>query len=412
MKRFLEFLAEAIHPSDIATLRDDAGAFTKDARRIASGTDLKTVSEAWERWEKYVYDFIYNRLLGINDAGHIDETKESYESKQLRVKWWNIHVLGNVFIDHWRGYTRDMGPADWDSCFASFQTNRDKVYSKLGRIIREGFKALDEYMAKYPEGHPDRAVTDHTSVGGVPVTIITSELQKNDFDPRTVLGFISTVVNRVKEVGLSRYLADVRYLLMATTTSFDVAGNYLHQRGESEIRIFGWGNTLHTVAHELGHHVYYQLSSRAQKYWSDFVTSNRLSFTDEELTDIHDAYDRCFHALVHSANYLHTVDVWGHLVDYITNPNAATKFKHFMAFYGKKNRQRVLMDPFTDGSDLNAKFDDFKKEAGVFMMFAPSAYANKNSDEAFCEVWADYITQEHPLADIVQAVFEDAVGLH
>lgn len=423
MKSFSAFITEAFTQADITKLRQDAGAFTKNIRRIKTPQELATVAQAFRVWQTYVDHLVYRRLMGVTDS---PIENESWASKELRAKWWTLVILDNPCIDsvgHRASFVLYSSPgvygytpqtaASWDRLYQLFDEKRDSIYAKTSKAVREAFAALDAYLAsKGTPTHPDHAAPTLMMIDGVEVSVITSEVQPSHYDPRATLRQLREVLAAIRRHGLGDYLNRLKVDLYTSELNWDRAGDY-NAGPVGRIRIFAAKDNTHTIAHEVGHHVHHRLSPERLTAWNTFIKHNAISFTTDDFRRIHQAYLAAFAKHAKESRGYTVVDMWNVLVpQYLTDRTTAAKYRHFMIDYGKKSRQRIILDPFADGRDVEEKWQEFKKEASFpFMMFAPTNYSNKNPDEAFCEVFAEYVIQVHPLADIVRSTFEEVVGL-
>ena len=427
MLSFREFLTEAITPAVLETLRRDAGAFTKNIRRIQTGAELAQVAAAYSRWAKYLDDFIYKRLLGTNDY---DFDHESYSAKQLREKVWTLVIadpftdaLSQINLDGLRqsgefAYTDRTAPF-WDKALTQFHQKRDSLYTKLSRQIREAFAALDQYVESHahpdqPTMLPDHALRTTVSVLGVPVTIITVEgVKPSEWfqHPRETLEQFRTVFLAIRAAGFGSGLERLRFELFTTSAHGDMpeaAGNY---DPSGLIRINIWGTNPHTIAHEVGHHFFRRLSGERRVAWEQFVKRNKLSFTPEDITELHRAYLDTFHHHAPTSHGYTIQDFWEKVADRLT-PATKLKMESFMIARGTPERIQILMSPFVDGRDIDGPWNEFLELAQKgFLLNAPTAYSNANPEEAFCECFAIYVNQNHPLAPVVRLVFREVTGL-
>lgn len=431
MKSFSQFLiTEAFSRADLEKLRADAGAFSKNVRRIKNGRDLQTVCAAWMRWCTYASDMVYQRLMGLPARGATDyELKgETSAAKNLREKWWTIHLMHDIFMlgdikvygkpsssaFTWRdGEPTYENPKVWDQLYDLFNDVRDTVYNKLGRAIREGFAALDQYFTSLAKDVvPDRAVPDKINVAGIPVVVVRDETGASKWggDPRTAIRNIDWVVNQIRRMGMGWLLKSMHIIIIPNDTNFEVAGTY----GAGEVTLYGkHGQSAHTVAHEIGHHVWYRLSDAQRKAWTDFYDTNRTKFTDTEIGYLHAAYKAAFAAGKAAGKGGFTIpDFWETwFAQAITDRTTLVKYQHFMISFGiSTHYQRILMDPMMDET-REEKWTEFLDQAKrSFLIFAPTEYANKLNTEAFCEVWAEYIVRERGLADIVEAILKSILN--
>lgn len=163
MFSFGQFLFEAVQKSEIESLRKDAAAFSKNIRRIKSPRDFYTVVQSYAKWLDHM-ESLFMSVLTINATQKREKPVETWEEKEVRQKWWNLHIEGTgIFFTEWpRGsdllrlangeqykqFRYDGKEAEWVKYYAGFDKARNNIYAKYGKLVREMFAAVDEWLAQ------------------------------------------------------------------------------------------------------------------------------------------------------------------------------------------------------------------------------------------------------------------------
>ena len=432
-KPLKSFLTEALTERDFDQLRKDAGAFTKNIRRIANGKELAMVADAFRLWQNHYKNFVYNRFLGIEDDTRNQSDQfgpdETWERRNLRKVAWDVYIMSNVFITGSDYYLRDVNKrlvyntetaSSWDAEYAKFDKQRDSRYQKLSKSVREAFKAIDEYRAAFHADGviPDRKAVETIKIDGVTIEIATSDLQTKDADARVAQGLamIRQSIHLIRRANIPNPFNRLIVRLAPNNSGGDAAGTY-RAGPRPVVNIMVWGLNTHTIVHEVGHHVFKTvLSPERQRAWEHFIKHNRVTFTHDELDSIHRAYLHVYEANRHTSNGLYTVsDIWENLSPSISLPSARLKFDNFMAHqFGRTHRSRILMAPYKnpdhDPGDTERKWNDFVEAAQQgFVMHASTEYSNKNPEEAFCETFAFYC-HGRKMYDTMRMMFRQVIG--
>lgn len=426
MLTFREFVTEAITHADIVRLRTEAGAFTKNVRRITNGRELAQVALAYETWAHNLDVFIYQRLLGVGSEYDFD--RESSWAKRLRTDVWSLIIVnpfrqdtgsaGRRAWDADRGGYTGHGVALWDEAYPHFDRARTAIYAKLGRLIRAAFAAADVYFeAEAKAAHADRGLTTQLQVGGLPVTVIRNEAASSVVEPRTFLRTLEQGLVAIRRAGFGSHLTRLRFEIYLNNANMgESAGDYSHRSDTSVIRLNIWGSTTAAVVHEVGHHVQARLSDERRKVWSDFVTRSRVSFSDDDLRTLKTAFLAACHAHYREGSGYTISNLWNrHILLFIASADLRVKYQAFLvSSHGKTGKYFDVMDPMKD--ETTQSWEDnwrtFERAASIpFMINAPSEYSHKNEGEAFAETFTYMVLNTAPVAPLVRSVFQSVVGL-
>ena len=433
--RAASLLREAFSPADIDKVRTDASAWTKNIRRIKTGQELATVCAAYDRWSKYLDDFIYRRLMGMKTFSY-NSDKETWWQKDLREKTWSL-VITNPFRDDIRSaynawnidhgaFTAD-GQSWWQTAYSDFNNRRNNIYAKFGKYVREMMAALDAYLEHElatKKTLPDYAASTTLQIDGLPVTIVQSEASRSSDNPRDILKHIRTGIAAVRKAGFGKFLTHLKFEIRMDEQdsgkgTSSAAGLYKHRTNDfSTIDVLAWGtNSPRTVTHEIGHHVHYLLTPKRRDAWLAFIKQHRVSFNAEDVASIHTAIDKAYNAHKDEHHRGYTIEnFWAKLVPQaIANAVTREKYAHwFKSGEGVTFQFHEVLDPFHDDiqhpderNRMKAEFDAASREP--FTLHLPSEYASKNEDEAFAEVFCYYVLKSAPIAPITRATFEDVV---
>lgn len=453
-------LTEALAPKDFDQLQREAQMFMKNIRRIKNGDELRTVIIAYMKWQKYLENFIYVRLLGISDEqlrrDGLELNRKTYRAKVKRMELEplaqfklreKVLVMSDAALDAlsvgFHGYTRDPHTR-WDSVYSQFQMERDKRYALFSRCVRDLFKALDTYRdSRFGKDgtFPEHYVEEYVDVEGFKVKLIYTE-----YHSTTVNQVLNTVPRWKADTpdAVSRSLQVVRQGIQALKSkgfgfalgnrlnfellpssqgdqfAIDVmpgmrlgtAGLYFSHQQKIQLFYSGIHNSQ-MVVHEIGHHVFRTVMNEKQRQaWTDFVTRNQITFTSDELLDLKVGFGRAIgQANVNDVR----VDFYQRMAGFVRQESEVTyqKFLHFINAHKTNTSVRTVdgrsrLGYFGAASPVDDKQNDHAWEllrtqaTKPFMLSAPTAYSNSNPEEAFCESFSYYVTNR-PLDRIVTA---------
>jgi hypothetical protein len=428
MLSFQQYLNEEVKKAEIEGLRKEALMFSKNIRRIKNGHDLFVVAQAYAKWLHMIQVRTFSQLLGVDDAWKDKPKQESYASSQLRTKMWDLVMADRIFTpriwsnhklddptkapltgeDHVVYRYNDASKGMWDEYYSMFDRERTKIYTKFGKLVRDAFNALDEWLAEQPDTMLSHHHTETFKHDGVVVMFVASDTQHSDANTRKeqkkYLESLSIVLKRYRKMGLGRFVDKLIY-------EYDRANNNTSHAGEyrsGKIVSFLWeGNTPHVIAHEIGHHLYKTfLSDAQQNAWFNFIQHDLVSFSESDYNEIYHAFKTLYaQKAPHASEYSYTVDgVWQDVHKLLKTPVT----KELWDAYCKQNAH-IHISPLK--SDPEASFKNFRSEtAKPFVLHAPTAYSSKNPEEAFCETIANYV-EGTPLTPLIKHQFEMITGL-
>ena len=456
-------LREAITPKDFDQLQREAQMFTKNIRRIKNGDELRAVVRAYMKWHEHLERFVYVRLLGVNattmhdlkgwtNNKHWERVAKRMENEPLamfelrkRMLKMATEAAKAISMDQWRSV--DDPNRDWDSIYQWFDQYRSNQYNVFSRCVRELFKALDQYRdSRYgQEGtFPEHYVEEYVEVEGFKVKLVYSEYRggsnfqvlnnvphwKTDAPDalHRSLRIVQQSIQHIKQKGFGFALGNrLNFELLPTShsshtfeidalpgTRLGTAGLYHSHR--QLVQVFYSGLTdLQTTVHEIGHHVFRTVFNNQQRLgWTDFVTRNQISFTDDDLMNLRTAFGRTIPRMGADNS---RADFFRMMAVNLRqeSESAHQKFLHFInahkandGSYGINNRSRVGYFEFvnpTDDKQNDRAWAQFRAQASQpFMLSAPTTYSNSNPEEAFCETFSYYVTNT-PLDPIVKTTF-------
>jgi hypothetical protein len=428
MNTFRSFLlSETITQATLDKLRADANAFTKNVRRIKTLDEYQQVVRAFRVWQQHWHDFVYNNLMGLNRHGGstLEKGKESWDAKELREKAWTLYISSDLFVSKGAPdppYDSNPDAWKWQRSFEDFTKNRDKIYDRLARIIRDGFKAVDLFvdtqrLSRRSAVLPDFDQKIRTTVAGFPVTIVNNEAGDDDRHNADTLKRIHAAVSVVKQRGLGTFLRDLQFEVRNgewEQRGFGIAGTY--DVKTRTIAVYPLGNNASTIVHEIGHHVFRtQLLNSARARWETLITRNRITFTDDELQEIADAYLEAFEAERHQPTVGYVVDQFlsKHVAARVSH-STQIKLRHYLTqHFGSHGKESLDISPNVNAdmsyvrSERNELITNLKKGVSAFV---PTAYAHTNPEEAFCEVFAMFVLKK-PLADMMYFTIASILGV-
>lgn len=431
---FRRHLDEALTRADFEQLRKEAGAFTKNIRRIQNPQELALVMDAFKIWQAHFSTYVYDKLLGLPREGGYNGgynfDKETWEAKNLRVSGWDLTTNSafSLFVGYGKGIDdlllvgrrfayNDGNKSLWDAVYRIFDRQRDKVYSKLGSLIRKAFAAIEEYLKAHTDkpSFPDHSKQETVMVSGIPVHIKTSELIDSTAKIKSALQQIQLAIGMIRRKGLERGLHRLEIEMRPNSNDWEAAGHYSFN---DRVVLHALGLNSYTTVHEIGHHFHLRALSEEQRTrWDQFIRGHGMRFTDEEFRMLKDAF---WKAVEYSErhkkgfSYVHQ-QFWEHTFPaHIPSPDLLVKYQHFtQSRFGHHDRSRYLSAPWTSDAEHSnedrwKEFEDVASKG--FKAHVPTDYSNKNTEEAFCEVFAFYV-HDRKLSDIVRVMIRDVCGL-
>lgn len=413
MLSFRQFITEAIDKRTLENLRKEALAFTKNLRRVKNGHDLYIAAQAYSRWIHYAEELIYNRIMGMRLRRKPVEN-ETYEAKQVREKFWDLVISQNPFTlpNHYSVKLADIAipgqkptsfkysdanRSKWDEQYALFDQQRDKIYVRYSRLIRDAFNAIDEWVAKEFKGID--TITDHEKVehirfDGVDVMLRWTERESNPTSLKnlkeTFFHLLKKTLAVLRKYGFANHLTRVSWVFDPNNNvGSEAAGDYdsfrrvigMYRFGIAEIKVY---------FHEFGHYVYREVLKQNQKKdWDAFITKDQVQFSDHDFVEIEKAISS-----TESANLDPTAErIHARIKDPVTQDL-------FAAF--ATQRYGIVA---TDISKFRSRAENVS-----FSLSVPTEYSNKNTEEAFCEVFGFFMAGK-PLRPIIEAQFSRITGL-
>lgn len=402
-------MTEAVSKTEIEQLRKDAAMFSKNIRRIKSGHDLYIVAQAYVKWLDHM-DRLLTGVFAINADQKREKPHESYEEKQVREKWWSLHIEGkDIFMvvyprgtdlmksaggEQYQQFVYNGKEDRWQEYYTKFDAARNSSYTKFGKLSRDLFNAVDEWLAR-KEGNSFESYLKREDFKFMDLRcriLTTDETEENDkVKLKAYLRALKEATTRLKHFGFGNILHTLTFEVDFAKSDW-AGGTYDHN---NTIRSTAWGYTdPRVIAHEVGHHVYEKIISQKQRDgWINLIEKNQVRFSQQDFAAIRRAYDKVIAiGLQHVPDWNNTIDgIWDNLAKYIDDPQTQDLYKAFWKQYTALGHNGAYV-PAPMKKDINGAFDQFKEAATPsFVYHLPTGYANKNPDEAFCEVFSYYI---------------------
>lgn len=407
MLTFGQFLSEAVNKSEIESLRKDAAMFSKNIRRIKSPRDLYIVVQAYDKWLAHMEGILMS-VFSISGSQKREKPHETWEEKEVRTKWWNLHIEGTgiFFVDWPRGsdvirpangekykqFRYDGKEAEWTKYYAGFDKARNSIYTKYGKLTRDMFAAMDEWLSQKGDSLESYQKKEEFKFADVRVRFLTTDEteQRDKAKLKEYLHALKIATDRLRHFGFGTILKDLIFEADFATNDW-AAGTYDHN---NTIRstMFGYSDPR-VIAHEVGHHVYSRVLKPSQREgWINLIKKNQVSFTDSDMRSLRRAYDKVIAiALKDMDEWQNQIKgVWENLPRFIDDAQAKDMYVTFWKQYQHGGGDMYIPSPFKN--DINAAWSKFERTAGVpFAYHVPTGHSNKNPEEAFCETFSYYI---------------------
>jgi len=349
---------------DVQKWRKTFLALMKAVNQVKTYEDAKVVSEAVIKFALDFENAVYKGIVPyLKDTISDPDLAKSWE-KQIRTEAWPLHIelLGFQLTPLDDYFTKDMVLERW----------LDKRKTQVGRAKRaslRAWKVLNSYTEHITKPTIRRIPKQQDSVMGFSVTWI------GDFDRERAQGFVEGLkIYKERAKRVMPLLLRHKMPIMAYLQEYH-GGRYEQRYIEVDL---GWKSTpkeyARIIAHEHGHHVWQKyLSTADQKYWS---TAVRSSYKPLKLSEIIKKWPDSVadDSLYRLGEFMHDKD-----------PIFALQLDTITYGYGG---QEIDFRSREDAEEILAKEGDKVYHVPKFPI---SAYANKNTEEAFCEALAHFV---------------------
>jgi len=406
-------LNEAITISDVKKWQKEFQAFTKNIKRIKNGNELVQVYNAWNIWRDKFEKFVYKRLFGTQQSNANKEMKDSVVAKEAASKVWSLVMQGaeNFFyifdmpnnirkemenngLDRGRGKAKYGDGEAWEVAYSIFDKSRTKKYNKLSRLGREAFKSLDNYfeaLKNYTgaESESDKWQEYTINMNGAKVIAVSSEKKVEGADEmiKKVLPILKKVYAMLKAKRFDKVWRGSTIYVDPVSELQSAAARY--ELYDDSVHLYFLARNPHEMVHELGHRYWHKfLKPAAQNEWEEFIKKNTVRLSDSELDIIEKAFWKTYNNIkVGEMLLLRTYDFI---------KDEVVKEKYRAAVQADFNHDRLLTSKkIEDGEKSAARALRNAKNYvlnGPIIMTTITTYSGKSPDEAFCEAFAQYVT--------------------
>lgn len=457
IKKNAKILIETITRENVELYHKEYQYFTKNILRIKNGRELFDVTQAARIFSKEYENFVYKQLGSnkeLNDSYLFSKAKESSWTLILKLE---ERLSGFVFLDYNSYYMNEKYPKyesiyykeAWDHIYTLFDKKRKTSYSSVSNMIKSAFKdlyaALDSIQTKE---FINRSAKEEFYHNGTKVVIkYDEELDTRNNEVSFFLKALDLSIDRLKFYSLNYILKQVQFILNLTRDRrLDAGGHYESGKVPTIIvnsRMSNIDLYSHTILHELGHYMYdVILNKNIIKEWTTLIESNYFPYTKEIQNEIESIvtslYDKGDYKDLYNY-YLTTVSdsnkykeeykyndmVLQHTLNYLDKNSLA-----YMVLYNlSNNKYKPTLIPnyieYEDEQEHRKRFKNSLKftiesiqelagSYGRMLKTNITMYAGKNSEEAFCEIFALFISdrwKEHKVSEEVIHFFKTIMSL-
>jgi len=355
-------------------LRKDFLTLLKNMPRIKDYQDGDKVREGIKTYKVRFYDLFFERFLnkhlkyGYADFG-ISESDAKYVEKKLRKVGWDFYTELSLPLPY-HGTYMDEGTA-----FVRFKQDSPAWESRIKRKAQVFWKEVREVI-EWVHQQPGRGLSvESPDVEIVSIEGFRVEVTGYTNEHADTMELFKAGLRLYKKQAASRMpilLKKQLPLLVTFEAHIDKGGEY-HSRGGGEIEFFASGITnetpgrvAHILAHEMGHHLYKTvLGGEGREFWATAIGGN---YGQLDLADVIRAWPG---------------DAWAFELPKLLadkDPILALQVQAFTYDRDHGGNRNEMQKK----EDFQALLDKGTKTINV-PKIPISGYANKNSEEAFCE---------------------------
>ena len=349
-------LAATFNQQDIEKLRKDTLTLIKAIEKESSYDEARQVQQAISRYQKYIDDLFYKKM-----APRIEDKSAN---KKFREVTWDFYIsLGVPFWEPDEYHNKE-------SRYRSWATDKTKWLNSVKRKARATWKVINEYFLELKESKEvDWKEPHQQSIEGF--NVILEEEPANYTALKEGLKIAYESLNKVFPKALKR-----KPTLIFVRGGLDESGSYERYERKFIINLNVFNKYIKSpkqgarvIVHEIAHDIFQEyLSDNDTRYWFSAIRSDYGTLSLSELIDNwpDDMANRSLYWLGE------------HLID--KDPTLALKI------------QTLTMWREIDIRNRQDAKDALKKENTEYHI--PKSpitwYANKNSEEAFCEAFSMY----------------------
>jgi hypothetical protein len=366
---------ETFDAGTVKQLRADFLTLMKNAEKVKDYAQAEQFADAVRRFRAHLESVLYTGLVAA-----LEREGDTYWPKKLRTDTWGLVSGLRAPLEQWGGANqRKYNPtATREDYFAAYMRDAKKWAEKLKREARTAWAGLEDYITRVAQDQRKvikRPTDERIQVEGIPVVLRGYGMRNSETDADALVRFregLKTYVQRAKRV-FPRLLKVQLPIVLRFECGLEDSGEYV--RGVIEVcsNIRDVRGLAHTIAHEMGHHLWRAVLSDADTaYWTAAI---RADYGALDLRDLLAAWP----ASEKSALWFYD--------------NVELR-KEDPIFYLQADA--VLFPPshderFSERSDLEAEIQRRIGAGEPLTVPVPTnpitVYATKNPEEAFCEAF-------------------------
>lgn len=377
-------LAEALRPfgeDDVARLRADFLLLMKNVERLRSYQEALHFRGAFLTWRTHARETIAHLVAALPDViaasqePFKDEAVERW-TKEIQVGTWDLISTESPPVESqdveaakWRG--TGLPPPSPETLYARFVERRSKWADKAKGNARKAWTTLKKYL-EWVAGRGGRAAIHPPAraelrIAGIPVTILGDPQELDLF--KAGFEHYRKGAARVFPWALQRQLPVVLDFVHHDAAAGRYHGPYITMFPAS----FSKEEVAHTLAHEMGHHVWKSyLPGAAQTFWAAAVRHDRKPLDLKRVLALWPAGKHNY-SLFDLEDYLR-----------IHDPIMFLQVQCLIYGHGPHEGFRFSYDAL---EDMIAR--------GIKSVPVPAnpitAYAEKNPEEAFCDAFGHLV---------------------
>jgi hypothetical protein len=387
---------EAFDVDKIMSFRKDFLVFMSNIKKgrikdYASALQLYDAILDWrDKFEYYIFTNLKNTLKGKMMNGEIHKDDYNYWSDWLGKNVWEFVMAFRLPLDTYRV---KEGIQSQESVYSDLMKYEIKKWeSRVRRLSRKAWKGLEEFRFWWEDSlgkgkfGVDVSVIETEKVNGITLYINGADVKNSGISNahEVISNTIETIkqyVSRAKSVAPILLKKKIPMFLDFDIRGMDIAGEY-SKHGYRDIKeptlalaytamSKNINNNVHTMAHEMGHHIYQTyMGSAERKYWKRFMDANAVELNVQKL-----------------------VKEWGgNGIDEYIFDNKYLKKKDPILYLQLRGLYNTPYYKTTMENERIMTFEDLgnwaKREniKTIRVHLKPiTGYAHKNNEEAFCE---------------------------
>lgn len=383
--KFYKFLNESITKDNLDKWKKDAQSFTKNIRRIKSGKEYYQVFKAWKVFLKNFNRFVFRNMLDSEDI------------KMIGNKEWPLieySILPKEFsVDDNYEIAKDIMKFDeyserWNDLYLTLSENRNRMYNRLSKDIRETFNILYDHLEMIGGELDEKWIKSYETIDGVRITYIHEENQDVYKFRKKFSREIKNTFRLLKKKDFGHLLSNLKIYVISSREFLmkNTAGLY---RYEKDIVHIYPDFDIKTIIHEIGHRQYFQIMDMNSTIkWNEFIIDKKILITSEWLDNIKSLFIKHFDdMIINDKFYFNRI---GRLEKY-TNDRYLSNIISVIDNYFRKSIEKVDADITNNWNMLVEKLEYKMINFPYISQYFQNVNEEKKAIEAFAEVFANYV---------------------